>query len=338
VFALSLLASCVLVLAGRPAPVFAQIGRVAISRDNSLVLRSLARSPFAGAAQLAWSPDGARLAAATDDGAIVFDTALLLSGVLAPQRVGDRSAGLPAQDVAFQPDTDRVAIAIGGRIEFWDLSDNLEVANIEGSAPIAFDVAGGLFAYTLPSGREMRMVAMPGMTQVQDLRGHTERVNDVAFSHQGNTLVSTADDGRLVVWDTASGEPFIEYAAEGGYTSAAFSPNGVFVAATGRAGEIHLINLAIATERVFPFPLDEAAAVQDADLARSVGSIAFNSVGNVLAYVAGDALLVWAIDDRGEARPAAYRLGARGLEAHFSPDGSLIVTLTEDGMVQLWGV
>ena len=74
------------------------------------------------------------------------------------------------------------------------------------------------------------------------LTGHTRWINAVAFSLDGQTLVSGGDDGTIRMWDTSTGEHKKTLTRDGIGDSIVFSPSGHIFATGTAAGEIHLWN------------------------------------------------------------------------------------------------
>lgn len=64
------------------------------------------------------------------------------------------------------------------------------------------------------------------------MRAHTDAVNALAVSRDGQWLVSGSHDHTLRIWDTDSGttvgEPMLGHTK--GVTSVAISPDGIFIA------------------------------------------------------------------------------------------------------------
>jgi WD40 repeat protein len=305
----------------------AQVGRAPISIDNRVILRELVRIPFPNTNAVTWSPDSLRLAAATAGGAFLFDTPMLLTGVSAPSVIGDLSVDAPVQAVAFRPATPEVALAIGGRIEFWNTTANVQTGTLDGIAPIAFDQTGTLFAYVSGDGLRVIVVDSVSKDPVMELTGHTERILDMRFAPFGTTFVSVSLDNTLRVWDAVSGAQFrFQRSRSREFTSVTFSPTGAIIASAVERGMIRLLNLPVTTERAFTVRSPRT----------DVSSVDFNPLGNLIVYTVGDTLQVWDMNDNSE--PTVFPLGVTAREARFSPDGSLLALLTDDGMIQLWGI
>ena len=66
-----------------------------------------------------------------------------------------------------------------------------------------------------------------------ELSGHTDAVYAVNFSADGRRLVTGCDDSKLRVWDAESGCTTLTVPSAGWITSAAFSPDGLELVASG---------------------------------------------------------------------------------------------------------
>jgi WD40 repeat protein len=141
---------------------------------------------------LAYSPDGGRLASASDDGvARIFDAD---SGRL--QRTLPGHAGT-VTSVAFSAQGDRVVT--GGADE------TIRIWNIRG-----------------------------GPASV--LYGNRAAVNSAVFNHRGDRVVSAGQDGTVRVWDAASAEPLVVLHQYGVANGADVSPDGRRVVSAGSEG------------------------------------------------------------------------------------------------------
>jgi len=73
----------------------------------------------------------------------------------------------------------------------------------------------------------------------QRLKGHTEIVTDLAFSHDGKSLVSGGQDRAVIVWDPQSGQERVQFA---GHTDRVirlgFMPRDTGLVSVGRDGTV----------------------------------------------------------------------------------------------------
>lgn len=94
---------------------------------------------------------------------------------------------------------------------------------------------------------------------------HRDRVNSIAFSPDGSTLVTAADDRLARIWDETTGKLILERKHPDGVQFATFSPDGtrILTVVTGNVDDGHLPNV------------KAAAFVWDARTGRMIG----NSMG-----------------------------------------------------------
>jgi WD40 repeat protein len=96
---------------------------------------------------------------------------------------------------------------------------------------------------------EALYLAMHSLRERLILRGHTERVHDVAFSPDGTRLATGSQDGTARVWDAASGRELLTLSEHTSLSwirelnSIAFSPNGTCLATAGNDGTVQLYPL-----------------------------------------------------------------------------------------------
>lgn len=157
---------------------------------------------------VAWSLDGETVAAISSTGVWLYDPDFpeaphLLAGDV---RGGER--------LVFTSDGNALVVAENdGDVWRWNVGDFSEMPSLY-SMGIGFQrVALGsdgqtLAAVSYSQGRDhlIRLIKLEsdGMT-VRTLRGHTDRVLDVAFSSDNTRVASIGMDGTLIVWDTTKG-------------------------------------------------------------------------------------------------------------------------------------
>ena len=77
------------------------------------------------------------------------------------------------------------------------------------------------------------------------LKGHTFALSGVVFSADGKLLASSGADGRVLVYDSASGKPLHEWKMPGHVTSIAFAPDSRHLASANGNGTIYFLRLAV---------------------------------------------------------------------------------------------
>lgn len=189
------------------------------------------------------------------------------------------------------------------------------------------------FLVSVPAG-----AAPPRPTLVLDAGGHTDRVNQVLFTPDGQRLVSVSADKSIRLWDVATGEalgvlrPPAGRGPEGMLFTAAVSPDGRLLAVGGYplgAGQdghpVYLITL--------PGGPLQTALRGHTDV---IHGLAFSPDGKWLASASADGTArIWDVA-RGECRRVLRGHSDVVYAAAFAPDGSRLATASQDGTARLW--
>jgi len=160
---------------------------------------------------------------------------------------------------------------------------------------------------------------------VRTLAGHLGAVRGVAFTGDGNLLVSASDDGTAKVWQVADGRlaRTLQGCAQG-LKSVAVSPDGRLVAAGGADGKVHLWRLADG-QRV--------ATLEGHSL--SVVALAFSPDGAYLASGGDWSVRIWRTADGALVRKIQESYNQVYALA-WSPQGNYLAVGRSGGKLELW--
>jgi eukaryotic-like serine/threonine-protein kinase len=204
----------------------------------------------------------------------------------------------------------------------------LRDADVSGALGIILEVLphrGAKRSYT-PEALSVFQAARAADAQVFAISDHTDTVRSIAFSTDGQRLVTASFDRTARIWDAATGR---EITLLTGHTdrvnSAAFSPDGRRVVTTS----------ADKTARIWDATTGRAITVLSGHTDR-VTSAAFSPDGRIVVTASFDTTArLW---DTTTGRQIAVLRGHAGRvnTAAFSPDSRRIVTASDDRTVRMW--
>ena len=342
-------------------------------------------------AWVAFSPDSTRIVTASNDGtARVWDAAAVRT--LPTQIVLQGDFYFWVGSAAFSPDNKRIVTASAdGTVRLWDAASgqNLAAVSLKGLGPSTFATrVGAAFlgvgsvgvasvAFS-PDGKRIATAYQDdNVARVWDgalkhclrlLRGHTGKVNSVAFSRDGKYMVTASDDATARVWDAASGKSVrVLRGHENPVNSATFSPDGSRIVTasndnTGRVWDMasgRTLLVLQATDwlqsaafspdgkRIVTASADHTAQVWDAASGQSLALLQGHTDWVQSAAFSPNSKYIVTASDDDTARlwDAASGHSLILLQGHsngvfsaaFSPDGKCIVTCSKDHTARIWG-
>ena len=165
------------------------------------------------------------------------------------------------------------------------------------------------------------------------LNGHTRAVNSVAFSPDGNQLISTGEDQTIRVWDVKGQRELYAFTQQGPSASfAGFSPDGSKILAV-RGTAVLLWDVSADPSKM---PPNEVSTFLKGHTA-NVTAAAFSPKGNKIASAAVDgSIKIWDVNTQKEDFPTAGH-SSNALSVNFSPDGSKLVSTSLEDII-VWNV
>jgi len=316
---------------------------------------------------VAWSPDGKRLASASEDGTVqVWDAS---SGTLLLTYKGHRDGVL---SVTWSPDGKRLASASLDRtVQVWDASSGTPLLTYTGHRGDVYSVAWS------PDGKRLASASHDKTVQVWDAgsgaflltyTGHRGDVLSVAWSPDGQRLASASYDKTVQVWDAGSGTLLLTYKGHSStVNSVAWSPDGKRLASasddktvqvweassgtllftyTGHSNYVKSVAWSPDGKRLASASDDKTVQVWDASSGTllltytghnyAVNSVAWSPDGKRLASASDDKTVrVW------DARSGTHLLTYKGHSSTvnsvaWSPDGKRLASASYDKTVQMW--
>lgn len=181
-------------------------GNVSIWDANTGGLLQMLRDYKQVATAVAYSPDGAALAAAGEFAVHIWstNTGLLL------KTLDTNHDSWCTTSVAFSPGGSKLATAgSNGYIHLWNVKTGKFLRQVGRAVStimaIAFSPNGSILASASKDGTVKIWNVESGEGR-RTLKGHLGRVNSVAFSPDGSTLATASEDKTVRIWDPKTGK------------------------------------------------------------------------------------------------------------------------------------
>ena len=190
-----------------------------------------------------------------------------------------------------------------------------------------------------------------GMQEANRLEGrHTDWVESVAFSPDGQLIATASADETVCIW-RSNGQPLYELKHEDGVTQALFAPEGDRLFTSSEDGSIYIWDVGDATDTAVE---TDAAAGENgegtSDIKEmrtlldtldahdgAVVDLAMNAMGDRIASVGEDQTIkLWNLD--GDLQTTIKTEGVDPTGVAFFPTQSLIIASYEDGNIRFWNL
>jgi WD40 repeat protein len=281
---------------------------------------------------LAFSPDGTRVATASDDQtAKVWDAATGRQLLVIDH-------GAPLSGLAFSPDGERLATAGEDAARVWDSASGQQLLVLTGHEDAirtgSIHPGGVIGVLFTPDGKRLVTAGADGTARLWDaesgqplrvISGHTNEIY-IALSPDGTRLLTAGYDGFVKLWDISpepeTNEPLVIINHEQPARAAAFGPDGTRVAAASQDGAARVWD-AVSGRRLLTL----------AGHTGLVDDLAFAPDGARLVTVGEDKTVrVW---DLAPGRELLTLVDGNPTGPEYSPDGQRLATAQSDGTIAI---
>jgi WD40 repeat protein len=272
---------------------------------------------------LAWSPDGAILAAAAVGGPIT-----LCDGQTGRIRHVLPGHGFGTSGLSWCPHGTLLASAgQDGTVRLWDAENGKEHLALDAGADwverVAWSPDGMLLASA--ASRKVRLWNPTGQL-VREYANHPSTVADIQWK-PGTRELASAAYGELAVWNPDKPEPLQLFRWKGSMLVLAWSPDGEYIATGDQDSTVHF------------WIVKTGKDLMMSGYPTKVRELAWDSTSRYLATGGGAVPCVWDVSGKGPAGTeplqfAAHR--ARVTALAFQHSGPMLASAGADGLVALW--
>lgn len=154
---------------------------------------------------VAYSPDGRTIAIQMDTGIVMCDAETAkIKYTFQPIEGNNRLEG-----VLYSPDGRTIATTSDGKVQLWNIQSQSLMCTLTEKwigVPSAFSPDGNTIATKTKNDWKPTVRLWDSTTGILEntLTGHSNKINSVTYSQDGNTLVTASQDGTVLLWDLTS--------------------------------------------------------------------------------------------------------------------------------------
>ena len=285
--------------------------------------------PRSPTGDLAFSPDGSRLASANINLIHIWDlsTGRPIKKILAPSAFREKRGGWLVERIAWSTDGEWLASrGPGDTVRLWDVATGDEVLDFEGhvhgTGALTFAPRGKILAFASWWDRSVQVWEPVRGRLLWKWRpeasgGKVPWTRAIAFSPDGRIIGAALDDGSAQLWEWASGERVATLAGhEGAATSVGFSGDGKTLVTGGVDKSVRVWDVVTGEETYCLDGHDD-----------EVHGVAVSPDGSRVAARDKGRFVLWNARTGEEIRREviyAYRHLKSGAAVVFSPDGAIV--------------
>jgi WD40 repeat protein len=272
---------------------------------------------------LAWSPSGNAVAAASVSGpVVVFDAET------GQPRLRLAGHGFGTTGIAWRPDGVVLASAgQDGKVRLWDAGSGAERAALAGGAAwvehVAWRPAGDVLA--VAAGKKLRLFSAGGAL-LGECPDHPSTITDLKWRPGGGGLASAAYGGVLL-WDDRGGGPARQLGWKGSVLALAWAPAGDRLAHGNQDATVHF------------WLVETGEDLQMAGYPLKVRELAWDPAGKYLATGGSEVVTVWDCTPPGPegTKPLSFKGHGDAVAAlAYQAKGPVLASGGKDGKVLLF--